>query len=157
MIGIAGIEFETVDAVFLDQVSESLLKVLHGLRIGQVERGAVTVPPPADVGATALVLEEVALPVQQPKGLAVRAEVGTNPEHHLETLVVQRLHHAFGIGETPGMKLPHAVVLLPVVIDHQHAGGETVGQDVMGILANPVLTLIVDQLDPGIVLRFDKE
>ena len=55
------------------------------------------------------------------------------------------------------MELPHPVVFLPVIVDHQHAGGKAVGQDIVGIFADAVLTLIVDQLDPGVVLRLDEE
>ena len=55
------------------------------------------------------------------------------------------------------MKLPDAVVFLPVIVDHQHPGRKAVGQDVTGVPANAVLTLVVDQLDPGIVLGLGKE
>jgi hypothetical protein len=55
------------------------------------------------------------------------------------------------------MEVPCTVVFLPVVVDHQHAGRKTLGDDVAGIAADAILSLVVNKLDPGIVLWLDKE
>ena len=54
------------------------------------------------------------------------------------------------------MEFPDPVILLPVVIDHEHARRKSVAQYVPGIRADAILALIVDELNPRIVLRLNK-
>ena len=61
-----------------------------------------------------------------------------------------------GLANRPGWKFQYAVILLPVVVDHQHARREAMVDDVAGVSANAVLPLVVDQLDPGVVLGLAK-
>jgi len=47
--------------------------------------------------------------------------------------------------------------ILPVVIDHEHARRKSIAQYVPGIRADAILALIVDELDPRVVLRLNKK
>ena len=51
------------------------------------------------------------------------------------------------------MEGPLAVVFLPVVVDHQHAGRQAVVHDGVRVLEHVPLVLVIHQLDPRVVLR----
>jgi len=76
-----------------------------------------------------------------------------NPKHHLETLFVQGADHVFRVRESVCPEIPLSVILLPIVINHQHAGWKLVVPNGLGVFQDVGLILIVQQLNPGVVLR----
>ena len=80
-----------------------------------------------------------------------------NPEHHLETLGVQGADHGFRLGELLLPEFPLPVILLPVVVNHQHAGGKPVVPDGLGVFQDVGFVLIVLQFNPGVILRGREE
>ena len=70
---------------------------------------------------------------------------------------MELVYHTFGVGETLGLEGKIAVVALPIVVDHKHAGREPVIHDSVGVAKNVCLILVVHQLNPGVILRTCKE
>ena len=62
-------------------------------------------------------------------------------------------HHPLRILEAARGELPGAVILLPVVVDHQHSRRVALIDDCLGVLQHVNLILVIHQLDPGVVLR----
>ena len=154
---VAGIEFEPVDTIFLHALVEGLFQRFNSLGVGHVVAGAIPVPPVDHGGRTVFVFQQVAFGVE----VAELRRVGRNkrryPQHHLKAETVQLVGHGPGIGEFLGLELEVAIVALPVVVDHEDAFGESIVDDVVGILQNVFLILVIHELDPGIVLRFFEE
>ena len=88
-----------------------------------------------------------------PKSLGVGGNKGTNPHHDLEPPLMQVTNHSFWIVETIRSEFPISIALLPIVINHHDASRVAIAQNSRRICANILLVLIVDQLDPCVVLR----
>ena len=67
------------------------------------------------------------------------------------------VHHGFGIRKSVRTELEVPVILLPVVIDYQYTGRETVVDDVVGVFKDTILILVLYKLHPRVVLRFGEE
>ena len=61
---------------------------------------------------------------QRSVNVAVWADKRADPDHDLEAEGMKFVNHRLGIAETAGMERPLAIIFLPVVVDHQHAGGK---------------------------------
>ena len=94
---------------------------------------------------------------QRAVDVRVRADEWADPDHHLEAEGVQLADHRLGIGEAAGVEIPLAVVFLPVVVDHQHAGRQSVVHDRVGVLEHVALVLVIHQFDPRVVLRHGEQ
>mmetsp|Transcript_6206 Transcript_6206/g.16064 ORF Transcript_6206/g.16064 Transcript_6206/m.16064 type:complete len:308 (-) Transcript_6206:1216-2139(-) len=143
---LAGIELESVDASLLLKLAQLCQKPADGFRIRQVERGyRLRSPPPKH--AIFEVLEQVHGELERRSGerdsklefLARRrravagdvvAECGTlavrftrslgerrNPERHLESEVVQLVHHLLGCWKLAGAEVYVSVPLLPPIVN----------------------------------------
>ena len=149
----APIELEAVHADLLLQGVELFVQQGPGGGLAQVQGGAVAVPPGEQHGLPVCAAQQGA---GQGLGLAeagaVGGKIGHQPDHHRKAQVVQLPAHGLGVREAAGMEAPKAVVLLPGVVDHQHAGGQAVGQHGPGIGQHALLVLLVEQLHPGVVL-----
>ena len=99
------------------------------------------------------VQDEATLCEQLPVCGRVCGDKGAGPKHDLETIAVKPVAHSLRIGEAARIEHPCAVVKLPCVVNHHHAGRESVVFDGLGVGENVLLVLIVLQLDPGVVLR----
>ena len=65
---------------------------------------------------------------------------------------MQVTNHSFWIVETIRSEFPISVALLPIVINHHDTGWVAIAQDSRRICANILLVLIIDQLDPCVIL-----
>ena len=70
---------------------------------------------------------------------------------------MQFLHHSRRVGKAAGMEAPDAVILLPGIVDHQHAGRVAVGKQRMGIVEHGLPVVVIAQLHPGVELGRDVE
>ena len=91
------------------------------------------------------------------KSLGVGGNKGTNPHHHLEPPLMQITNHSFWIVETICPKFPISIAPLPIVINHHDAGWVAIAQNSRRICTNILFVLIVDQLNPRVVLRRSEE
>jgi hypothetical protein len=141
---------------------------LHRFRVAQVEAGTGPVPPaddgglvlgvgPKDVLGFLGVQQEHAFLGEVTEVRRIRADERADPEHDLEAHRVQLPHHRLRILEASRRELKGAVILLPVVIDHQDPRRVSVLDDGAGIGQNGLLVLVIHQLDPGVVLRMREE
>ncbi len=154
LIRVSRVELEAVDAVVPLHFLKDVPKMGAGLRVAKVIACARTVPPVVDRRhIAAFPFGQVALPHQVSVLFAVSGHERTYPKHHLESHCVEFVHHPFGIGKPVRTELKIAVVLLPVVVDHQYASGEAVADNAPCVFQNVLLVLVVHQLDPCVVLR----
>ena len=66
---------------------------------------------------------------------------------------MELVHHGLWIWEFVHPKIKIAVVILPVVVNHENSDGETVFDNIFRVFFNVGLVLVVHQLNPRIVLR----
>ena len=90
---------------------------------------------------------------QMPKSLGVGSNERTNPHHDLESPLMQITNHSPRIVETIRSEFPISVTLLPIVINHHDASRVAITQNSRSICADILLVLIIDQLNPCVVLR----
>ena len=83
--------------------------------------------------------------------------IGSHPQHHLESHPVQLVSHPFRIRKPLGFEVKVTIISLPVIIYHKHPLRKSVLHSFMGIIHNVFLILIIHQLNPGIILRKRKE
>ena len=119
---IPGVELEPVDAGGGHEGAEHAVEIVDGGGVGDVEDGAVPVPPLPDRHCAAVVFQEQIARGKIPEDGAVRADERHDPHHHVEAKAVQLRHHGGSVGEPARVELPVAKVGRPVVIDHEHAG-----------------------------------
>ena len=96
---------------------------------------------------------EQALGSQIAKSLRIGSHKGANPHHDLESARVQIANHAFWVLEAIRPESPIAIAFLPVVVDHHDPRGITIVNNGFGIGTDVLFILVVDQLNPGVVLR----
>ena len=140
---------------------------MNRFRITKIQQRGIPVPPFDDgrvsgrfpCGLLASFLHQETFVFQELShqlGL-IRTDKRAQPNHHLEAQTMQFIHHLLGLGKPARMKIPDAIVLLPSVINHQHARRQTIGNDSPRILQNVFLILIVGQFNPGVVLRLGEQ
>ena len=70
---------------------------------------------------------------------------------------MELIDHALRIRESVRAELEVSVILLPVVVDHEDSGREAVVHDAVGIFQDILLVLIINELNPRIILRHAEE
>ena len=66
---------------------------------------------------------------------------------------MQAIDHDTRVGKAFAFEIEIAIITLPIIVDHQDAGGQTIVEQVASIGQNVVLILVVHQLYPRVVLR----
>ena len=66
---------------------------------------------------------------------------------------MQAIDHGTRVGKAFAFEIEIAIITLPIIVNHQDAGGQTIGEQVASIGQNVVLILVVHQLYPRVVLR----
>ncbi len=165
MYGVTAIEFESVNTIDGDKLIQLPLEPSLARRIRQVQDRTETIPPKHNGGPRRVVS------IKNPDRLAlfnmieikvfiegtIRRNIGTHPEHHLESIVMQCVDHGFRIVEPGFGKSPVAIVIRPSFIDHESSRRKTVIDDLFRVLQNILLILIVSQFNPRIELGTCKE
>lgn len=149
---ISRVEFEPVHAEGLHQRVKALFEPSGGPGVGEVQEHAVPVPPLFQKGFAVLPTEHVTPREKFTTEDAVGADIRADPQHQFEAHLVKRVRHAFRVGEALAVEGPITVIVHPVVVDHEDAGGEPLGEDLPGVLEHFLLARLVFHLDPGIVL-----
>ena len=70
---------------------------------------------------------------------------------------MQTVYHCLGVRKLLCTKFPHTIVLLPVVVYHQHTCRKSVVYNALGIFHHVGLVLIVYQFYPRVVRRTCEE
>ena len=166
VLEMSAVQLEAVHAVVSAQPVELCAKPPVADGIGEVEKRGVAVPP-ADVnrGLRLCVKDETALPrrIGAPvfSEVAVRLRVErderNDPEKNLEPHLVQLVAHALRVAEPARVELPHAVRILPRVVDHEDARRQAVVEHRLRIVKDALLVLVVRKLHPRVVLRRREE
>ena len=162
-IHVASIQLETVYAEILHEAVQLSVEPFHRRWIAKIQQRGITVPPlnhggiggggPSRLGGRLLHQKTFVLQKLFHQSGLIRADKGADPKHHLEPHAMQFVHHLLRIREPARMEVPHAVVFLPRVVNHQHTGRKAIIEDAAGVSKNIGLILVVGQLDPSVVLR----
>ena len=158
-VDLACIKLEAVDAVFCLQTVQLCGKPFHSAGVDQIELCGVAVPPAAQRGRTAAIgiTEQIALITQIAVFSAVSRNKRAYPNHDLKAHCMQLIDHCARIGECCAVEIPSAVIVIPVIIDHNDSGRKPIVEDAVCVLQYVSLILIIDQFDPCIILRLLKE
>ena len=149
---IAAIKLETVDGIIVHHAAQRVLQIVESSRIGEVEAGTLPVPPRNDGRISRGIAQQQPLFGQRTIFGTVGRDKRTDPQHHLEALPMQAVNHGARVGKAFAFEIEIAIITLPIIVDHQDAGGQIIVEQVAGIGQNVVLVLVVHQLYPRVVL-----
>ena len=150
--GITRIQLKTIHAHIHKHI-QLILQPLHSIRICQIQRSRITIPPLQDPRFPLRSLDQKMLIPCFPELHSIRSNKRTDPQHHRKAHLMQFPDHSLRITEVIPTELPLSIIRRPAIIDHQYPCRKTIFQNTFCVFQNIILGLIISQLDPGIIYR----